>query len=87
MYFGSNNSPILLRSHMLWIAIGGIAIGCFMTGMAIGYNAPRDVELESTRPLTIFYELPASAVPEMMLKVSRDLRGICSAEAAVEEAN
>ena len=82
MYFGSNKIgiPKTLYAAVTAVWLGGVGIGIY-----IGYKVPRDVEVESTRPISLSYEIAPDAVSQMYLKISADLKEMCNEPAEEAE--
>lgn len=45
-----------------------VGAGCLFIGGYYGYKFPRDVEIASTAPVVITYEVPPDAVRSLVLK-------------------
>jgi len=47
---------------------------CILIGYWFGYHAPRDVELESTAPVEIHYEVTPEAARYLVLKAVKGVK-------------
>jgi hypothetical protein len=49
-----------------------IAAWALLAGFLIGYNCPRDLEIESTKPIVLSYEITPEAARVLVFKYAKD---------------